>query len=130
MVLDWCLQDSGTGMSGAGAWSLPDLIAGGEGRRSDCIAGSVPSNQSCVEHVCHNGNTSDTKLNPTALGCCKISCIFQSVVLRAIILPTASCVFCSASLGLPSCHVSACLPEKNLSAASDKPPKGDSHYEE
>lgn len=62
-------------MSGMGAWSLPDLIAG-EGRRSDSIAGSVPSNQSCVEHVSRNGNTSDTKLNPTALGCCKVSFIF------------------------------------------------------
>ena len=130
MVPDWCLKDSGTGMSGMCAWSLPDLIAGGEGRRSDCIAGSVPSNWSCVEHVCCNGNTSGTKLNPTALGCCKVSFIFQSVVLRATILPVNSCVFCSTSLRLPSCHVSARLPEKNLSAASDKPPKGDSHQKE
>lgn len=97
-MLDWRLKDSGTGMSDMGAWSLPDLIAGGEGRRSDCIAGFVPSNQSCVEHMCQNGNNSDTKLNPTALGCCKISFIFQSVVLRATILPTNSCVFCSTSL--------------------------------
>lgn len=98
MVLDWCLKDSGTGMSGMGAWPLPDLFASGEGRRSDYIAGSVPSNQNCAEHVCQNGNTSATKLNPTALSRCKISFIFRSVVLRATILPTESCVFCSTSL--------------------------------
>lgn len=98
MVLDWCLKDSGTGMSGIGVWSLADLIAGGEGRKSDCIAGSVPGNRSCVEHVCQNGNTSGMKLNPTALGCCKISFIFRSVVLRAATVPTDSCVFCSTRL--------------------------------
>lgn len=127
-MLDWRLKDSGTGMSGMAAWSLPDLFAGGEGRRSDCIAGSVPSNQSCVEHICQNGNNSDTKLNPTALDCCKVSFIFQSVVLRATILPYKQlCVLQYQPQVVPSCHASTPLPEKNLSTASDKPPNGDSH---
>lgn len=115
MVLDWCPKDSGTGMSGMGVWSLPDLIAGGEGRRSDCVAGSVPSNRRCVEHLCQNGNSSDMKLNPAALGCCKISFVFQSVVLRATTLPTDSCVFSSTSLRWCPPVMLACVCQRRVS---------------
>lgn len=46
-----------------------------------------------------NGNNGDIKLNPTALGCCKFSFIFQSLALR-VVLP---------------CQVSAHLPEEKIS---------------
>lgn len=64
MVLDCFSEDSGTGMREVGACPLPDLV----GRAGDLALSQATR---VVWGTSVNGENSDTKLSPTALGCCK-----------------------------------------------------------
>lgn len=93
--------------------------------------------QRCVEHICQSGTNlvipSSTLQLWGVQGFSQLSvCSAEdhNAAYKQLLRNTNCVLHYQPQVVVSSCHVSACLPEKNLSAASDKPPKGDSHYKE